>query len=267
MTTSRVTRFFCAATAVAALMGMPTSGFAADFGYGSVKDVAPPPPGRTWYLKGTLGMHNHVPGDVSTDAYANGFFTLHHKDMKSAPFAGIGLGVECNRWLRLDVTGEYRGKFVFLAQDSYTNAGGGSNEYTADIQSWLGLVNAYVDLGTWRGITPYVGAGIGVASLAVEGLKDVNVPNSTVYYGQDNTEVNFAWALYAGMSYDITPQVTVDFAYRYLDLGDASSGTVRDYQGNNPYRAVDIDDVTSHDMMLSLRYRLDHQASYMMPVK
>ena len=47
----------------------------------------------------------------------------------------------------------------------------GTNEYTADIKSWLGLANAYIDLGYWRGFTPYVGAGIGFATISVNGLR------------------------------------------------------------------------------------------------
>ena len=31
--------------------------------------------------------------------------------------------------------------------------GPGTDEYKADIQSWLGLANAYIDLGCWRGFT------------------------------------------------------------------------------------------------------------------
>jgi opacity protein-like surface antigen len=43
------------------------------------------------------------------------------------------------------------------------NPGGfnpGTNEYTADIESWVGLANGYVDLGKWWCVTPYVGAGL-----------------------------------------------------------------------------------------------------------
>ncbi len=70
-----------------------------------------------------------------------------------------------SRWLRFDVTGEYRGKQLFLAQDSYNPAPAvwlvtAARTNTADLESWLGLVNAYIDLGTFRGLTPYVGGGM-----------------------------------------------------------------------------------------------------------
>jgi opacity protein-like surface antigen len=269
MTTARVSVLLGALLGVILAAALPAGAQAADLGYGSIKDeyAPPPPPRRTWYLKGTIGMHNHEVGSMWNDVYANGFFTVHHTDMKTAPFFGLGVGVERGRWLRFDLTGEYRGKFIFLGEDSYTNAGGGTNEFTADIESWLGLFNAYIDLGTWRGVTPYIGAGAGVATLSVLGLKDVNVPNNSVFFGADNTEVNFAWALYAGMSYDVTAQFTLDLAYRYADLGDAESGRVRAYDGSSSYRAQEIRDVTSHDIMLSMRYRLDQPAEYPVVLK
>lgn len=271
MTTSRVSILVGAAIGFAALLATSAPGVAADLG---LKDsYAPPPPQRTWYLKGTIGMHSQDVGDIWTEGYDTGNFTVHHKDMKSAPFYGFGIGVERGRWLRFDVTGEYRGKFVFLAQDSYNNGPAcpgndcGANEYTADIESWLGLVNAYVDLGQWCGITPYVGGGVGMASVSVLGLRDTNPAQDTTYYGADHTEYNFAWALYAGMSYDVTDRVTLDFGYRYLDLGDAKTGTATDYVGTSSYGGVEIRDITSHDLMLSARFALDCCTPTYRPIK
>jgi len=64
-------------------------------------------------------------------------------------------------------------------------------------------------------ITPYVGGGVGFASLSITGYQDVNVPNLSVAYGQNNTETNFAWAVYAGLSYKVNPSLTLDLSYRY----------------------------------------------------
>jgi opacity protein-like surface antigen len=239
---------------------------AADLGYGSVKDVPPPAhSGRTFYLKGTIGVSNSDTGGLWNEAYDYGNFTVGHNDVKSAPIFGLGFGVEANRWLRLDVTGEYRGSQLLIGQDSYytdpcSTAGNcGTNEITADIESWVGLANAYIDLGTFRGITPYVGGGVGFASVSVQGLKDVNVPNNGVAFAGDHTDTNFAWALYAGLSYDVTPQFTMDFGYRYLDLGKARSGTPQAYDPDYDCgcSAFEVKDLTSHDLLISARYRLN----------
>lgn len=269
------------ATVGAALLAVPFApAQAADLGYGSIKDVPPPPPPsrRTWYLKGTIGMKNPEPDSIRVDEPAFANHTVHHTDIKSSALYGFGIGIEHSRWLRFDVTGEYRGKQLFVAQDSYVHGPCGNppdpdfcgtNEYTADLESWLGLFNAYIDIGTWRGITPYVGGGIGVAWIDVQGFKDVNVPANSVFYGDsDHSSTNFAWALYAGVSYDVTPQFTVDLAYRYTDLGDAETGRATNYLGTDSYSGLQIRDITSHDLLLSARYRLDHpQPVYPMPFK
>ncbi len=234
-------------------------------GYGSVKDIPPPPApsSRAWYLKGTIGMSNPEADAffVNEPAFVN--HTMHHEDIKSGPLYGIGIGVEHNRWLRFDLTGEYRGKQLVVGQDSYNYGvcpgSCGTNEYTADMESWLGLANAYVDLGTFRGITPYVGGGIGFASIDMQGFKDVNVPNNSVFYGdRDHQTTNFAWALYAGLSYDVTPQLTLDFAYRYTDLGTVKTGPATAFDGSSSYSGLEVQDITSHDLLFSARYRLDN---------
>jgi opacity protein-like surface antigen len=275
MRTSRVCVLAGAAVSAAFLFAATAPAQAADLGYGSIKDIPPPPPsGRAWYLKGTIGMKNPEPGSIWTDGtgvgdgYDSGIFTVHHEDIKSSSLYGFGIGIEHSRWLRFDVTGEYRGKQLFVAQDSYNNGGGcgvgvpgancGTNEYTADLESWLGLFNAYIDLGTFRGLTPYVGAGIGVAGIDVQGFKDVNVPAGSVFYGdRDKYSTNFAWALYAGVSYDVTPQFTLDLGYRYTDLGSVETGTATAFDGSSSYNGLQIRDIVSHDLLFSARYRLD----------
>ena len=262
---------------VALAMGPATIANGADLG------LPPPPPlevvapciGCTGpvYFKGYLGAANPVVGGISTELFEFNNFDVVHEDMKSSPLFGVGIGYQFNSWLRFDMTGEFRGKSLFVGQDRYPGGNGtfdrvsndndgvflpGTNEYTADIESWLGLANAYLDLGTYMCITPYVGAGVGMSSISVLGLKDVNVPNNGVFYGADHTETNFAWAVYGGLAYDVNPSVTIDLSYRYADLGDARSGTVTSYDGTSSYASVDIDDITSHDLMLGVRWRLGH---------
>lgn len=258
-------------------MGPATVANAADLG------LPPPPPvevaapcvGCTGpvYFKGFVGAANPVVGDVSTELFEFNDFIVEHEGIKSSPLFGVGIGYQFNSWLRFDMTAEYRGDALFVAQDRFPGGNGtfdrgsnefegtflpGTNEYTADIESWLGLFNAYVDLPTVLCVTPYVGAGIGMSSISVLGLKDVNVPNDSVFYAADHTETNFAWAVYGGLAYDVNQSVTLDLSYRYADLGDARSGTVRAFDGSSSYASVDIDDITSHDVMLGVRWKLGH---------
>jgi opacity protein-like surface antigen len=237
----------------------------------------PPPPfempaaapccGGPWYLKGFVGMANPQVGDIFTEDFKFNDFTVFHHDIKSGPLFGGGIGYDTGHYFRFDITGEYRGKSLFLAQDKYPGSDGfnrvlvppgfnpGTNEYTADIESWVGLANAYIDLGTWACITPYIGGGVGFANISVLGLKDVNVPNGGVAYGADSTTTNFAWGVYGGLAYDVTPSVTLDLSYRYTDLGEVKSGKVTTYQGDFAYNGLEINHITSNDVMLGVRWK------------
>ena len=121
------------------------------------------------YLKGFIGAANPTVGGIHSELFETNDFQVSHKDIKSSTLFGVGIGYEFNSWLRFDVTGEYRGSSLFIAQDRYPGGNGtfnragndadgtflpGTNEYTADIESWVGLANAYIDLGTYFCVTP-----------------------------------------------------------------------------------------------------------------
>ena len=251
---------------IALVMSQTAVAYAADLG------LPPPPPppcvgcAGPWYLKGFVGSANPNVGDISFEEMQTNDFHIFHKDIKSSPLFGIGFGYDWGRWFRFDITGEYRGKAVFQAQDSYPGGIGftaGTNEWTADIESWVGLANAYIDLGTWHCVTPYVGGGVGFSSISVLGLKDVNVPQLGVAFAKDNTETNFAWAVYAGLAYEVTPGLTIDLTYRFTDIGDATSGIRTDYLGQQTAGPLEIEDITSNDFMLGVRWALGAQPAPM----
>ena len=98
-------------------------------------------------------------------------------------------------------------------------------------------------------------------------MKDINVFNNSVAFGTDKTTTNFAWALHAGVSYDVTPQIVVDLAYRYSDLGNVQSGVVTTFDGAASYSGVHIKDVTSNDLLFGVRYKLQREAVVYQPVK
>ncbi len=63
----------------------------------------------------------------------------------------------------------------------------------------------------------------------------------------------------------MTDRVTLDLGYRYLNVGDISSGRVTAFDNSSSYSSVTIEDVDSHDLMLGLRFNLDRPA-HVMPV-
>ncbi|MBN9008673.1 MAG: porin family protein, partial [Rhizobiales bacterium] len=124
---------------------------------------------------------------------------------------------------------------------------------------WLFLANAYVDLGNWRGIVPFVGGGIGASRNTISGFTDVNTPNLGVAYGGTASTWQFAWALTAGLGYQISPNTTIEVAYRYLDLGKAMSGDLVTYDGSGPNtnNPSSFNHLTSQDVKFSIRYKFN----------
>ena len=256
----------------AVVLAASAPAMAADIYDGGLKggyEVAAPPSDRGFYVKGYIGQANPDSGNMWNEVYDTNNFTVFHNDIKSSPLFGLGVGWQARSWLRFDLTGEYRGDASYFGSDSYPGGSGfgaGTNEYTADMKTWLGLANAYIDMGNWCGFTPFIGAGIGFSTISVEGLKDVNVPNNSVAFGQDKTTSNFAWAAYAGFSYDVTAQTAIELTYRYVDLGSAQSGTVTTYNGADSYGGHYIKDITSNDVMVGVRYKLQRETQ-VYPIK
>jgi opacity protein-like surface antigen len=215
-----------------------------------------------WYLRGDIGYSNQYVDELDNALYDT-YDDIDNvsKDFDGAPIFGAGVGYKFNKWFRADLTGEYRSKADFSGADLATFAGDDfPNTYNAKKSEWLALANAYVDLGSWRGVSPYIGAGIGAANIEIHGFTDVGVGTTgdpSIAFGDDNDEWNFAWAVYAGLGFEVTPELTLDIGYRYLDMGDAESGDLIAYDGTNDVdNPMEFKDITSHDIRVGLRYLL-----------
>ncbi|MDQ2081820.1 porin family protein [Xanthobacteraceae bacterium Astr-EGSB] len=232
-----------------------------------------------WYLRGDIGMTNQRVGSLHVAQYDVVTSQFDHRDntFDSAPLFGVGVGYQLNSWLRFDVTGEYRGKSSFRGGDTYTyadgaNTGSGFNNFTAEKSEWTVLANAYIDLGTWYGITPFIGAGVGASRNTIHNFKDVgynndnlNGTNTSSAYGADASKWSLAWAAHAGLAYQVTPGLTMELAYRYIDLGKAETGDIIGFDGSNAtYNPVEFRDITSHDVKFGLRWMLAPEYSPLM---
>ena len=98
----------------------------------------------------------HDPGITVASSIGHGFDT--------AGIFGLGVGYQFNNWFRADVTGEYRGK-AQLPRHRYRQLQRRRSRHRRPItrskSEWVVLANAYVDLGTWWCMTPFIGAGVG----------------------------------------------------------------------------------------------------------
>jgi opacity protein-like surface antigen len=240
---------------------------------------APPAPVEDyggWYLRGDIGFSTERAGNFHEDGLIP---TPTSVQNASSGFDGagifrLGVGYQFNSWLRADVTGEYRTPANWRSFD-ITNSGGTliPEHVTVSKSEMVFLGNVYADLGTWWCITPFVGAGAGgaynklsnfsetvIASLnPVTGANPINANN----FANDGGQWNFAWALHAGLAYKVTPGFSVELAYRYLNLGSAQTGAITGFLNNPQNTIFRIDNITSQDVTLGLRWMLTpDQPSY-----
>jgi len=158
---------------------------------------------------------------------------------------------------------EYRGAATFHALDTYWFNGTFTNNYTATKSELVGLINGYLDLGTWACVTPFIGAGVGFANIRIDHFRDLNVETGGGGWSQPSTQTNFAWALQAGLAYKVTPNFAVELSYRYLNVGNASTGILindNPGQGSPNEPPITFNKIQSHDIMLGVRWMLQPEA-------
>ncbi len=133
------------------------------------------------------------------------------------------------------------------------------------IHRWDLLANGYLDLGTWDGFTPYIGAGAGVTwartKQSVNFTTGNNIPcNATCAIGGNifadfdrsgsNVNYRFAWAVMAGVAIAMTDHAQLDVGYRFLDLGPIT--------GISPVTGTTVTQrVRVNELRAGIRYMID----------
>jgi opacity protein-like surface antigen len=229
---------------------------------------APPADFGGWYLRGDVGMTNQSAKRIDS-ATAQAFPTQTvGLGFDSSPLFDLGVGYRFNNWFRTDVIGQYRGKANLHGSDNVTLGAADfeANNYSGSKSEWVVMANAYVDLGTWWCITPFVGAGVGMSRNTISNFTDINTPTAGVAFGDTASKWNFAWAAHAGLAYKVTPGMTMELGYSYVNLGDAVTGDLRTYTGVNAvYNPTTFKNLTSHDLKLGVRWELDAAPVYLPP--
>lgn len=146
---------------------------------------------------------------------------------------------------------------------------------TAKNTAWNGLVNGYLDLGTYAGFTPYVGAGIGMLYTRTKVTAGARCEDSSVSQMAGNTQTvvdfncrapgeedyttvasyshsdyNLLYALSAGVSYQFSRNTSLDVGYQYLNAPGIEYLTLSS-NGIEAHKGIDY-----HQIKVGLRYDL-----------
>lgn len=244
--------------------------------------------GSNWYIRGDVGLSFVDAPTVSISSlsappigYLGSTFTGGSTGSSTDYSGGVGFGYRLSDYFRIDATWEYRtgpSRNRSLAaicpygligvNNAATGAPAGYLYDAAD--TCLGglklsqhnntmLANAYVDLGSYGGFTPYVGAGVGLNVNSMQGSSSfieaangipyaanltpfapypplwVNAAGQPIapqpgvpftsqnwYRTINSTTYGFAYAFTAGLGFKLNPSATLDVGYRYLDAGTSS---------------------------------------------
>lgn len=256
------------------------SALAAGFGGQALAaDLLPPPPviegsnmealaefGTGWYIRGDIG---YVAQEDAADVpYGRGVILNDFERMKDSFSLGAGFGYKFTNWFRSDLTADYRFDSDF---DAMRSRSGYAEDYTrhwGKFEATTVLLNGYVDLPSFYGITPYVGAGIGFAETRLftysTELTCLTVrcgdtaPGATYTLGSQGrsdiaggTQHNLAWALMGGIAADIGAGFKLDVGYRYTQIGDARTKL------NGAGVGTQFKDLSTHEVRAGLRYMID----------
>lgn len=134
---------------------------------------------------------------------------------------GAKLGYQFNPWGALRPRVELEGGYLENTIDKIQafNAGGPVGtpfQGGGNFNAFYGLLNGYLDYRLWNNFSIFGGGGVGFAS---EHAANVSAGGVNII---DDRDTGFAWDLTAGVSYELSPTVTFDLAYRFLRFQDVS---------------------------------------------
>lgn len=177
--------------------------------------------------------------------------------------AGFGVGYAWTENFRTDATVEWRTSSnwqTIIDRPALAGvAGAASNIMRGRTASSVALLNAYYDIGTFWGLTPFVGAGVGVAMTFNDAFSDRNVSFLSSAGGSGpvlgRNVVGLAWALHAGVGYRVNENLTLEMSYRYLNMSNGLNTGITQCSEPCPepiYRA----NIGSHDFRIGVRWTL-----------
>lgn len=237
----------------ALLAGIAGPAFAADPYYPPEEPTPVPvvvaPSVSGWYIRGDVDYHWSDFRGANYVIYDEPFGQTNSFDSASLDGSwslGGGIGYQITDHFRADLTGDYWFDADFSGS---TSDGFNFSVDKSKMSAFLLLANAYVDLGTWYRITPYVGAGIGGAWVNWDDLHNT-LDDGSYFRHKGSSDWRFAYAFMAGASYCLTRNLKFDAGYRFSHI---NGGKMFEFEGG---AGPGYDDgFNTHEVRGGLRYQ------------
>jgi opacity protein-like surface antigen len=211
---------------------VPTHAVAADMleDYGDTEQYTEVEFGTGWYLRGDIG------GGIS-DISLEASFVSGDVELDTPITLTFGAGRNFAEGVRLEA-----------ALNIFENTDFGASTL---------MGNVYADLGTYFGLRPYVGAGLGLAYVYWNDLTFTDncsgggTSSCTITGGE---ELTYAANAMLGVSYELSRGLNLDVGYRYTYFGEAGETAATDSFGASETLTVGNRD--AHEIRMGLRYEI-----------
>jgi len=124
-------------------------------------------------------------------------------DSNSADAFSTDTGFAFGAVLGKQIAGNVRAELEISDWSANAECSGKCGVTSLDIDTLSILGNVWIDIPVGAEVTPYVGGGLGMAGVSMDGADD------------DGASWNFAWQLGAGVRMAVAPTTTIDLGYRY----------------------------------------------------
>lgn len=169
-------------------------------------------------------------------------------DVQDTGLFGVGIGMKVDDQVRIEGNLSYYSPFDVDGRD------GAGNTISTELESIGAMVSILYDIEQIHELTgsdtftPYVGGGVGLSMLDTDSLITsgaASEPGTEVY--------NLTYALQAGMGARVTDTLTLDFGYKFINMGQfEQDGGVSN--GANS-KTTKFDDLLVHEFKAGLRFQ------------
>ena len=160
--------------------------------------------------------------------------------------AGYAFG---SRWGMLSPRVEVEAGYLSNDVDTVDPDSGGApaaSDGSIDAFYWFANLIFDIPMSGW-GFTPFIGGGVGFANVSFDNVN--NPPAGTLADGVNDENTAFAWNLTAGLSYDISRNVSFDVAYRFVQFTDVEFADIGGV-------GITSDDIDNHQVTAGVRVHL-----------
>jgi len=181
--------------------------------------------------------------DADVD-YDNPFFIDDEVEFDTGFNVGLAAGYDFGM-ARLEGEVAYRQNDLDKIEINFAPGDVETFSLDGDVSALSFMLNGYLDIETGSPITPYLGAGLGVANVSANDVKIKDPDFGNVKFVDDDDTV-FAYQFSAGIAFALNEALALDLGYRYFATSDPEFDTAIGWGGfESEYK--------SHNVSLGLR--------------